>query len=128
MKRVTVFLLLVAGAINLIPVVGVISAEQLHRLYDISVTDGDLVILMRHRAVLFGLVGAFIVYSAFRPSLQALACVAGLVSMLSFVVIAFLSGDHGPALDKVVIADVLGSICLIAVLAIRGSPGRRSAS
>lgn len=74
---------------------------------------------MRHRAVLFGLPGAFILFSAFKDSLRLLACIAGLVSMLSFGMLAYVTGDYGGAIQKVVMIDVIGSIGLIAVLWIR---------
>jgi len=111
--------LLLAGLINLAPVIGVISADQLEGMYGISIDNSDLVILMRHRAILFGLLGAFIIYSASRESLQSLACIAGLVSMISFIVLAYASGDYGEALDKVIIADYIGSTALIAVMFLR---------
>ena len=111
--------LLLAGLINFVPIVGVISVDQLERLYEIALSNEDLSILMRHRAVLFGLLGAFVIYSAFRESLQVLACVAGLVSMVSFIILAYASGEFGQALNKVIIADVIGSIALILVLFIR---------
>ena len=119
MRHLITGALLLAGLINLFPVVGVLSADQLESMYAIPLNDGDLVILMRHRAVLFGLLGGFIIYSAFRPSLQNLACIAGLVSMLSFIVIALAAGEYGEALDKVIVADVVGSVALIAVLITR---------
>ena len=66
-----------------------------------------------------GLLGAFLVISAFKPSLQLLACVAGLASMIAFVMLAYAAGDFGEALRKVVAADIVGSIGLIVVLALR---------
>lgn len=123
MKRVTAFLLVAVGVINVAPLVGVVSVEQLKQLYDVDLASTDLIILMRHRAVLFGLVGSFIVFSAFKRPLQVLACVAGLVSMLSFIILAYASGDYGAALHKIIIADVVGSISLIAVLVLRRLPG-----
>lgn len=119
MKYTTTGLLLVAGIINLIPVVGVLSVEQLVRLYEVPLDNTDLVILMRHRAVLFGLLGAFIIFSTIRPTLQQIACIAGLISMLSFVVIAYAVGDFGQPMSKIIVADIIGSIALAAVLLIR---------
>lgn len=124
MKYTTTGLLLVAGIINLIPVVGVLSVEQLVRLYEVPLDNTDLVILMRHRAVLFGLLGAFIIFSTIRPTLQQIACIAGLISMLSFVVIAYAVGDFGQPMSKIIVADIIGSIALAAVLLIRRSTDR----
>ena len=112
-------ILLVVGLINFYPVVGVFSAERLAGLYGINLDSIDLIILMRHRAVLFGLLGAFIMMSALKPSLQLLACVAGLASMIAFVLLAYAAGDFGEALRKVVAADIVGSIGLIVVLVLR---------
>jgi hypothetical protein len=81
--------------------------------------SGDLLILLRHRAIQFGLLGAFVIYSAFKPELQWLAIIFGLVSMLSFVVIAFLVGDYGAGVRKVIIADVAASILLFIVTGLR---------
>ena len=120
-NRFVVGALLLAGLINFIPVIGVVSVAQLEQLYGVPLDNTDLIILLRHRAILFGLLGAFIIYSAFRESLQTLACIAGLVSMISFIVLAYASGDFGQILNKVIIADVVGSIALIAVLLVRKS-------
>lgn len=57
---------------------------------------------MRHRAVLFALLGVFFLYAAFRPSLQPAVFLVGFASMLSFVVLARLQGSYGDALRKVV--------------------------
>lgn len=119
MKKLVTGALLVAGVINLYPVVGVFSVDQLVTLYGVPFENSDLIILMRHRAILFGLLGAFIIYSAFRSSVQVLACLAGLVSMIAFIALAYSSGEFGEALNKAIIADVVGSVALAAVLVIR---------
>ena len=126
MKKFITGALLIAGAINLYPVVGVFSVDQLVKLYGVPLEDGDLIILMRHRAILFGLLGSFIIYSAFRSSLQSLACVAGLVSMLMFIVLAYASGEFGDALNKAIVADVVGSVALVAVLVIHRNQKSRN--
>lgn len=102
--------------INLLPVVGVVSSDQLVRLYGVPMDSPDLALLMRHRAVLFGLLGSLLIYSMAKPSARGLACTAGLVSMLAFVLLAWMTPDFGPALQKIVIADLAGSVLLLAAL------------
>jgi hypothetical protein len=51
---------LVVAIIHLLPVSGVFGAKRLAALYGISFNDPNQAILMRHRAVLFGLLGAFL--------------------------------------------------------------------
>jgi hypothetical protein len=119
MERIITAIFVLVGAINLYPVVGVLSAKMLSSLYVIDVQNNDVLILLRHRAILFGLLGGFIIYSAFKPELQPLAIIMGLISMLSFIVIAFLVGDYGAGVRKVIVADVIASLGLLIVLGLR---------
>ncbi|MDX5385552.1 MAG: phosphopantetheine adenylyltransferase [Marinobacter sp.] len=111
--------LLVAAIIHLVPVIGVLGVAQLQSLYGIDAIAPDLAILMRHRAVLFGLLGAFLVYAAFRPSLQWLAMGAGMVSATSFLVIAWWVGEYNTALANVVLADIVVVLALVVAAALR---------
>ena len=63
-------MLMVVGVIHLLPLSGVLGGARLVSLYGISIDDPNLEILMRHRAVLFGLLGAFLIYAAFKPPFQ----------------------------------------------------------
>ena len=62
---------------------------------------------------MFGLLGAFMVYAALKPPLHVLAIVSGLVSVVSFITIAWATGDYNDALRKVVIADVIALVLLV---------------
>lgn len=106
-------LFLLVALVKLVPMVGVLSVERLNRLYGIDIQDANLAILLRHRAVLFGVVGTLLVVAAFNPSLRPLAVALGLVSMLSFVVVAFLVGGYGAEIQKVVTIDLIASVLLI---------------
>jgi hypothetical protein len=70
--------LIVAGLIHLLPLPGVLGSERLTTLYGLSFSESNLAILMRHRAVLFGLLGVVLIVAAFRPMLRTLAFLAGL--------------------------------------------------
>lgn len=117
-KVITVALLIV-GLINFLPVMGLFSVERMESLYGVSIGDDlNLAILMQHRALLFGLVGGFILLAAFVPSFQPAAFILGLVSMLGFILIAWLSGDYNPQILKIIWVDVVGLISLaVAVVA-----------
>ncbi|MCO6056284.1 phosphopantetheine adenylyltransferase [Pseudomonas sp. MOB-449] len=105
-------LLIVAGIIHLLPISGLLGAERLATLYGLSFNEPNLLILMRHRAVLFGLLGALLVWAAFRPLLQPAAMLGGLVSVLSFLLLAWTTPGYNTALRKVVIADWVALACL----------------
>src|SRR6185503_5462536 len=94
MRILVSVMLLVADEVHLPPLSGVLGAKRLTDLYGLDFTDPSLVILMRHRAVLFGLLAVFLIYAAFRPALQPLALVAGLVSVVSFLCLAWSVGGY----------------------------------
>jgi hypothetical protein len=111
--RIVSVSLLVVAIIHLIPLAGVIGAERLASLHGLDFSEPNLAILMRHRAVLFGLLGGFLGYAAFRASLQRLALVAGLVSVASFLLLAWSIGGYNPLIRRVVAADVVALVCLV---------------
>ena len=68
LERSIALLLIIVGLINMIPVLGVLSAQRLQGLYGLAELDSELSLLLRHRALLFGLLGSVIVFSAFVPA------------------------------------------------------------
>ena len=111
-------LLMLVGMINLIPAVGVLAPERLRTLYGIAPEAPELLLLLRHRALLFALLGSFVVLAAFRPQLQPLAFIAALVSMGGFLLLAASGGAHGEAIARIVRADLLGLALLAAAFAL----------
>jgi hypothetical protein len=105
--------ILVAGLVNLLPVIGVLSAERLQVLYGLALEDTNLLILMRHRAVLFGIVGGLLIASAFHLPLRPVGLAIGLISMLSFVFIAWLVGTYNAELRRIVVVDLIASAALL---------------
>lgn len=106
-------LLFIVGVINFLPVVGVLSAEKLSQAYSIDLLDNNLVILMRHRALLFGVVGGFILYSVFVPSYQCAAMVMAAISMFGYLYLVWAVGGANESILKVAMIDGLGIACLV---------------
>jgi len=105
--------LVVVAIIHLLPLSGLLGAERLAALYGLTFDEPNLAILMRHRAVLFGLLGLFFLIAAFRPELQGIAFAAGFASVLSFLYLAWSVGNYNSQVGRVVLADVVALICLV---------------
>ena len=112
MQYLWTFLVLVAAAINVAPVLGSVAPERMTALYGVDLEDPNLQILMRHRAVLFGLVGGLLLVAAFHPPLRTLGYAVGFSSMLSFLLIAWLVGGYSVELQRVILIDVVGIAAL----------------
>jgi uncharacterized BrkB/YihY/UPF0761 family membrane protein len=112
MERVISGIFVVVGLIKLYPVIGVLGSNALTNLYGLPFDEANLLILMRHRAILLGLVGLFLLIAAVRRDWQPPAFVAGLVSMVSFVGIASADGALNSKLTIILAADVIAAILL----------------
>lgn len=112
---------LVAGLINLAPVVGSFSTLRLTQLYAIEIGNADLALLLRHRAVLLGIVGALLISAAFQPAWRGIAAIAGLLSMLSYIVLLQLSGTDNSQLQRVLGADVVAIALLLPAFALHAA-------
>lgn len=80
--------LLIGAAIHLLPLPGVVGKGSLSKLYGLTAPDPGVELLLRHRAVLFGLLGTFLAVAAFQASIQLLALVGGITSTASFLVLS----------------------------------------
>lgn len=104
---------LLVALINLVPVSGVISVALLENAYGIRVQSADMAVLLRHRAVLFGVVGGLLAVAAFVSSLRLAAFSAGMLSMVSFLIIRSLEGEGNAALARVALFDYVGIVALL---------------
>ncbi len=114
MRYFIAFTLLAGGVIHLLPVAGVLGTERLFALYGVPVTEPNLAILLRHRAVMFGLIGGVMILSIVKPAMQPLAFALGLLSVTSFLYIASSVGQYNLQVSRVVVVDILALVCLLA--------------
>jgi len=111
--RVVTAMLIVIAVIHLLPVSGVTSGEQLSTLYGLSFEEPNIQILMRHRSVLFGILGVFILFSAFKPRMHLYALTAATVSVVSFLYLAWSVGDYNAPIGRVFKADLVALFCIV---------------
>ena len=113
MRYLVSAMLVIVAIIHLLPLSGAIGSERLASLYGISFDEPNIAILMRHRAVLFGLLGLFMLFAAFAPRFQLAAFVIGFVSVVSFLWLASSVGGYNAAIGRVVTADIVALACLV---------------
>ena len=117
MRYIVPAVLLLLSGIHALPLMGVLGSSRLSSLYGIPIDEPNLEILMRHRAVLFGLLAAFLAYAALRPDLHRLAMIAAALSVGSFVALTGVVGGANAALVTVCRVD-LAALGLLGVAAV----------
>lgn len=117
--RVVTACIFLAGVINFLPLLGVISADRAASSYGVDLSDPTLELLIRHRAVLFGLLGGFMLLAAFRTELHWFAIIGGLASMVSFILLAWQIGDYSAKITPIIYADIAGSGLLLVAAALK---------
>lgn len=117
MRYIISISLIISGLIHVLPLVGVFGVSRLNRMYGIQLLDPNLIILMRHRAVLFGLLGGYLLIAAFVPSMQRAALIAGVISVASFFYLANAAGGYNAQIARVYAMDVIAAASLCAGIA-----------
>ncbi len=106
--------LFVTGIINLLPSILAFIPNKIRDSYGVEILDSNYELLLRHRAVLFGIIGGVMIYSAITKQNYALAVTTGLISMISFIVLyKVIGGGVNPELTKVMKIDIVGIVILI---------------
>ena len=105
------------GLINALPVLGLLGVARLEAAYGVAVPSAELELLLRHRALLFGLVGGFVLVSLFLPPYRLAALIIAGISMLGFVLLALPLQPLPPAIARIVQADWVGLAALVVALA-----------
>ena len=110
--KIYLTLLFIVGVINFLPLMGLFSAVQLSQAYGVELASNELQVLMRHRALLFGILGGFMLFSLFKPKMQLPAMIMTGCSMLGFLGLILLTGDINDELVTITQVDVAGILFL----------------
>ena len=113
MRYVVPVVLVLVAIIHALPLLGVGGGARLASLYGIADMDASLDVLMRHRAVLFGLLAAFLAYAAFKPELHGLALLGATVSVVTFLAFALMGDGYNTAVATVVRVDAVAAVLLV---------------
>ncbi|HET8994348.1 MULTISPECIES: hypothetical protein [unclassified Rhodococcus (in: high G+C Gram-positive bacteria)] len=124
-SRIGSVLMAGVGVAHLVPATAVLSRRRIEELYGITVADPDVELLLRHRALFFGLVGVALIGSAARPRYRPPALLSGAVGLGSFVGLAYSIDGSSSALVRVARVDIGLLVALAAAAALtRRQSGR----
>lgn len=93
--------------------VGVLSAAKISSAYSIDLVGNDIIILLRHRALLFGIVGGFVLFSVYKPAYQSVAMVMAAISMVGFLYFVWAMDDYNDSITRIAMIDLAGIACLV---------------
>lgn len=106
-------ILFLAGCVHILPSLIAIFPHKISRTYGIKIPDANYELLIRHRAILFGIIGTLMIYSAVLRKHYELSTISGLVSMISFITLyRYIGKNINPELKKVMIIDLVATISL----------------
>lgn len=112
MENLYRLILLITGLVHILPFSFLFFTEQLQKNYGVDISDANLQLLLRHRAIFFGLIGVGMILSAIKKSFYGWASAIGLISMLSFVWLFYQIGGINQQLRSVMLIDVFISVAL----------------
>ncbi len=117
LDKISSIILFMVGIINLFPLIVFFDSTKTAKLYGIPIEGDSLMILMRHRGVLLGLVGLTLIVAVFKSDYRVLAIALALVSKLAFIFLTFTASGYTNEVRQVALIDVGAIILLLIVLA-----------
>lgn len=111
------------GLINVVAGVGTVSPEAMRSAYGVGIGSADLEVLLRHRAGLLALAGAFVIGAAFRPALRSAAITGVAVSMGSFLLLALTTSPVNEQVLRVAKVDAAALLVLAVGAALMRTSG-----
>ncbi len=105
-------LLVFAGLLQTAPALGAVAPRGMYTAYGLAPAGRDLDVVLRHRAVLFAVLGVLLLLAVFRPGRRPVAVGANAISFGCFLILVLAGGPVGPGLARVAAFDVAGLAAL----------------
>jgi hypothetical protein len=110
--------LILTALTQLPPVIGVVGPEALTKLYGINVADPGLMLLLRHRAVMFAIVAVPLLIAVVMPAWRVPALCAALLSVASFIALAPAADSLSLPVQRVLRVDWFALALLLPAMAV----------
>lgn len=118
LNKAAAVILFIVGVINVLPIIAFFDPGKTVRLYGVPVESESLTILMRHRGILLGLVGAALIVAAFETEFRVFAIAMALISKIAFIFLTFTASNYTAEIRQVALIDVVAIFLLLLVITI----------
>jgi hypothetical protein len=103
----------IVGIIHVLPMIGITGRIALEKGYGLAIDSPDLQLLLQHRAVLFGLLGAACFIAAFNPPWRLAIWCSAMISTCSFLLFSGLASSTNVAIVRVIWFDLIAIAMLL---------------
>ncbi|HEY9663989.1 MAG TPA: hypothetical protein V6C65_36525 [Allocoleopsis sp.] len=112
-QNVAIALLVVIGLLTASPSITVFNPSGITALYGVALENDAALLLVRHRQILLGLLGATLICGAFFDSLRMMAIAINVLSKSAFLALALTTSTLTPGLQRIVYFDVVSIVLLL---------------
>lgn len=106
--------LFLVGVVNVLPALIAFMPSKISSSYGVGIPDSNYELLLRHRGVFFGIIGGFMIYSAFCKSYYKIATFFGTISMISFVFLYYIiCCSINSKLHTIMMIDIFATVILL---------------
>lgn len=116
-RNAAMAILIIIGVITASPVIIALNPNGITSLYNVAVEDDAILLLIRHRQVMLGILGAALVYGAFFYHLRMMVITAAVVSKLAFIGLYIATPGLTQGIQRVIYFDAM-SILLLLIAAV----------
>ncbi|MBD1866036.1 hypothetical protein H6F95_01705 [Cyanobacteria bacterium FACHB-471] len=112
-RNAAIAILVVIGVITASPVITALNPTGITSLYNVTFEDDAILLLVRHRQVMLGVLGAALVYGAFLHHLRMMVITAAVVSKLAFIGLCITTPELTQGIQRIIYFDAVSIVLLI---------------
>lgn len=112
-RNIAIALLIMIGMLTASPSITALNPSGITTLYGVVLENDATLLLVRHRQVMLGLLGATLVCGAFFVPLRLMAITINILSKSAFLGISLTTSNLTPDFQRIVYFDVVSIILLL---------------
>jgi flagellar biosynthesis protein FlhB len=112
-RNIAIALLVVIGMLTASPSITAFHPSGITALYGVAFENDAALLLVRHRQIILGLLGATLVCGAFFVPLRMMAITINILSKSAFLGISLTTSNLTPGLQRIVYFDLVSVVLLL---------------
>lgn len=112
-RNAAVAILVVIGVITASPSITAFNPNGITSLYNVTFENDTALLLVRHRQLMLGVLGAALVYGAFFHHLRTTVIAAAVVSKLAFIGLCVTTPNLTQEIQRIIYFDVVSIVLLL---------------